>query len=147
MSEQTNVSALRLQQSKLVPGDIIRGHHSEGAILICLVEVVGPDRIETRRITTQAHVTFDLKTGEEVGDPEGRLDSLEPLPIDMHHVLLGLDRRMRLGQLPLSEGEKEALQFVADFYGAHLVETFRITEEQARELSRRNAKGPSLRSG
>ncbi|MCA0303206.1 MAG: hypothetical protein LCH95_12455 [Proteobacteria bacterium] len=117
---------LRAKLSLLVPGDIVRGHDSGGAILICLVEAVGPDRIETRRVTTQGHVTFDVETGEEVGNPESRLDTLEPLSVDMHNVLLGLDRKMRLGTLPLSEAEKEALQFVADFYSAHPVEAFRI---------------------
>ena len=128
MREETKSPDLRAKLSLLVPGDIIRGHDSGGAILICLVEAVGPDRIETRRVTTQAHVTFDVETGEEVDNPDSRLDSVEPLPFDMHNVLLGLDRRMRLGTMPLSEAEKEALQFVAHFYSAHPVEAFRLTE-------------------
>jgi len=123
---ETKVPDLRAKLSLLVPGDIVRGHDSGGAILICLVEAVGPDRIETRRVTTQDHVTFAVETGEEVGNPESRLDSVEPLSVDMHNVLLGLDRKMRLGTLPLSEAEKEALLFVADFYSAHPVEAFRI---------------------
>lgn len=117
---------LRSKLSLLVPGDIVRGRDTGGAILICLVEAVGRNRIEARRVATQAHVTFDVETGEEVDNPDSRLDSVEPLPVDMHNVLLGLDRRMRLGTMPLSEAEKEALQFVADFYSAHPVEAFRI---------------------
>lgn len=126
-------SKLRL----LVPGDIIRGHDSGGAILICLVEAVGPDRVETRRLTTQDRVTFAIETGEEVDNPDSRLDSIEPLPLDVYKALLGLDRRMRLGKMPLSEAEKDALQFVADFYSVHPVEAFLITEAGARDrLSR-----------
>ena len=128
MRQETKWPDLRAKLSLLVPGDIIRGHDSGGAILICLVEAVGPDRIETRRVTTQGHVTFHVETGEEVGNPESRLDTLEPLPLDVHNALLGLDRKMRLGTLPLSEAEKEALQFVAHFYSAHPVEAFRLTE-------------------
>ena len=126
-NDEATVTDLRSKLSLLVPGDIVRGHDTGGAILICLVEAVKPDRIETRRITTQDHVTFDVGTGEEVGNPESRIDSIEPLPLDMHNVLLGLDRRMRLGELPLNQAEKEALQFFADFYSAHPVEAFRIT--------------------
>ena len=115
---------LRSKLSLLVPGDIIHGHHVEGPSLICLVEVVAADRLETRRITTQRHITFDIETGVEVGFPECRLDSIAPLPVDVHNVLLGLDRKMRLGRPPLSQAEKEALRFVADFYSAHPLHPF-----------------------
>lgn len=94
--------------------------------MICLVESVGPDRIEARRITTQEQVTFDIGTAANIEGPGSRLVSIMPLPVEVHDVLLGLDRRMRLGTMPLSEAEKEALQFVADFYSAHLVEAFSI---------------------
>ena len=120
------MSDLRSKLRLLVAGDVIRGHDLGGAILICLVEAVWADRVETRRVSTQDHVTFAIETGQEVDNPESRLDSLEPLSVEMHNVLLGLDRKMRLGKLPLSEAEKAALQFVADIYSAHPVEAFRI---------------------
>ncbi|MCA0303204.1 MAG: hypothetical protein LCH95_12445 [Proteobacteria bacterium] len=113
------MSDLRSKLSKLVPGDIIHGRHSAGPSLTCLVEAVEADRIETRRITTQRHITFDIETGVEIDFPECRLDSIEPLPIDVHNVLLGLDRKMRVGRLPINKAEKDALLFLADFYRAH----------------------------
>ena len=85
------VSGLRSKLSKLVPGDIIHGRHSAGPSLTCLVEAVEPDRIETRRITTQRHITFDIETGVEIDFPECRLDSIEPLLLDVHNVMMELD--------------------------------------------------------
>lgn len=113
------MSDLRSRLSNLVSGDIIHGRHSAGPSLTCLVEAVEQDRIETRRVTTQAHVTFDVETGVEIDFPECRLDSIEPLPIDMHNVLLGLDRKMRVGRLPIDQAERDVLLFLADFFRAH----------------------------
>lgn len=110
---------IRSKLSKLVPGDIIHGHHPAGASLICLVEAVTSDLIETRRITTQRHITFDIESGVEIDFPECRLDSIAPLPVDVHNVLLGLDRRMRLGNVPLNQAEAQALSFATNFYRAH----------------------------
>ncbi len=110
---------LHSKLSMIVPGDIIHGRCASGPSLICLVESVAADRIETRRITTQCHVTFDIKTGEDVDNSNCRLDSIAPLPVDVHNVLLGLDRKMRLGEPPLDQAEKDALRFLWDFYPAH----------------------------
>ena len=38
-----------------------------------------------------------------------------------------LDRRMRLGRLPLSQAEWEALQFVAALYSAHPARTLPVS--------------------
>ena len=70
-------------------------------------------------MTTQDHVTFNIETGEDIESTRCRLDSIAPLPVDVHNVLLGLDRKMRLGQPPLNQAEVDALLFVADFYPAH----------------------------
>lgn len=110
---------LRSKLSLLVAGDIIHGRCAQGPNLFCLVESVTANRIETRRITTQCHVTFDIETGEEIGDPACRLDSIAPLPVDVHNVLLGLDRKMRLGTPPLDQAEKDALDFADEVYRAH----------------------------
>jgi hypothetical protein len=44
------------------------------------------------------------------------IDSIAPLPVDIHNVMLGLDRKMRLRFEKLSREEKDALLFIADFY-------------------------------
>lgn len=112
---------IRSKLSNLVPGDIIHARCPNGPSLICLVEAIGPDRIETRRVTTQDHVSFDMDTGEDIDDSPIRciIDSIAPVPVDVHNVLLGLDRKMRLGQPPLNQAEKDALVFVGRFYRAH----------------------------
>ena len=110
---------LRSKLCLLVPGDIIHGRHSAGPSLVCIVEAVEIDRLETRRITTQRHITFDIETGVEIDFPECRLDSIEPLPVDVHNVLLGLDRKIRVGKVPINQAERDALLFAADFYPAH----------------------------
>jgi hypothetical protein len=50
------------------------------------------------------------------------IDSIAPLPVDIHNVLLGLDRKMRLRFDKLNTAEKEALKSVADFYPANPVD-------------------------
>jgi hypothetical protein len=66
-------------------------------------------------------VTFDIETGEDIDDSPERccLDSIAPLPVDVHNVLLGLDRKTRLGEPPLNQAEKDALIFDGRFYRAH----------------------------
>ncbi|CAN5917025.1 hypothetical protein BH11PSE3_BH11PSE3_37080 [soil metagenome] len=113
-------SALR----RLVVGDICHGTCPNGASLICLVEAVTDDRIEARRVTTQDHVVFDRATGLTlpIDDHAGcTIDSIAPLPVAIHNVMLGLDRRMRLmsDSGPLDEEEKAAFRFIISFYPAH----------------------------
>ena len=110
--------------SRLVVGDIFHGTCPNGASLICLVEAVTDDRIEARRVTTQDHVVFDRVTGLTLpidDDAECTIDSIEPLPVAIHNVMLGLDRKMRLSShgLPLDEEEKAAFRFIVSFYPAH----------------------------
>lgn len=108
--------------SRLVPGDIFHATCPNNASLICLVESVTSDRIEARRVTTQDHETFDLRTGQTLSaDPELRctIDSIAPLPVAIHDVIVGLDRKMRLRFDKLSREEKDALLFVAQFYPAN----------------------------
>jgi hypothetical protein len=114
--------------SRLVPGDIFHARCPNSASLICLVEAITSDKIEARRVTTQDHVTFDLETGHTLQETSHAIervevrctvDSIAPLPIDTHNVLLGLDRKMRLRFDKLNQAEKDALRFVADFYPAN----------------------------
>jgi hypothetical protein len=108
--------------SRLLPGDIFHATCPGGASLICLVEATTDDRIKCRRVTTQDHVEFDRRTGIEVHESGRNLctvDSIAPLPVDIHNVMLGLDRKMRLRFDKLNQAEKDALLFVADFYPAN----------------------------
>jgi len=115
------VTDVKSKLSRLVPGDIFHASCPGGASLICLVEAVTNDRIEARRVTTQCHETFDLNAGLVWDSREAKcaIDSIAPLPVAIHNVLLGLDRKMRLRFDKLSREEKDALLFVADFYPAN----------------------------
>ena len=111
---------LREKLCRLVPGDIIHGKCPEGPSLICVVESVTFDRIEVRCITLQDKLAFDIETGLTMGnDVLCTLDSIAPVPCDVHDVLLGLDRKMRLSEPPLNRAEIDALIFVGRFYRAH----------------------------
>lgn len=112
----------RSQLSRLLPGDIFHAVCPNKASLICLVEAITSDTIEARRITTQDHESFDLNTGHTLPRDDEVLctvDSIAPVPVDIHNILLGLDRKMRLRFDKLSQEEKDALRFVADFYPAN----------------------------
>jgi hypothetical protein len=109
-------------------GDIFHATCPNGASFICLVETIASDRIVSRRITTQECVDFELTTGLTLpSNDEVRcaIDSITPVPVAIHNVLLGLERKMRLcrgEKVRLNEEEKEALKFVADFYPANPVD-------------------------
>ncbi|HEX9325083.1 MAG TPA: hypothetical protein VF915_01125 [Reyranella sp.] len=108
--------------SRLVPGDIFHAECPSGASLICLVEAIANGKIEARRVTTQDHVSFELSTGLSLpddGEARCAIDSIAPLPVDTHNVMLGLDRKMRLRFEKPNRAEKDALLFVADFYPAN----------------------------
>jgi len=112
----------------LAVGDIFHASCPSKASFICLVEEVTNERIASRRITTQEHVDFELATGLTLprsDEVRCRIDSIAPVPVAIHNVLLGLERKMRLcrgEKVRLSEEEKEALKFVADFYPANPVD-------------------------
>ena len=115
------MSDCKSKLGRLVPGDIFHASCPSKASLICLVEEISTNRIEARRVTTQDHVTFDLNTGHTFAPADVRctIDSIAPLPVDIHNVMLGLDRKMRLRFEKLSRAEKDALLFIADFYPAN----------------------------
>jgi hypothetical protein len=54
------------------------------------------------------------------------IDWVTPLPLEIHNVFLGLDRKMklerRLDRVKLSAAEKKALLFVAEFYKSNPIE-------------------------
>jgi hypothetical protein len=114
----------------IVPGDIFHGHWPNGASLICLVTRVEGSVIEARTVTSQYELMFDRDTGQELhGDQKGLgiIDSVAPLPLDVHNIFLGLDRRMRLERnserMKLSEAEKKAILFVDEYYSSNPLES------------------------
>jgi hypothetical protein len=122
----------------LRPGDIFHARSSRGASLICLVTDIDGRSVHARRVTTQEEVAFDRQTGRELfGEREGtcRIDSVEPLPTEIHNVFVVMDRRYRLGRdftrIRLTEAEKGAILFAADHYDEYRFELVRPTEEKA----------------
>lgn len=109
--------------SKLVVGDIFHAQCPSGASLICLVESVTDATIGARTVTHQLKVEFDRRTGVENGghgETSCNIDSITPLPPDIHNVMLGMDRKMRLepdiAKHKLNDEEKRALIFIASYY-------------------------------
>ena len=106
-------------------GDIFHGESTYGVSLICLVTHVDESTIRARAVTTQLLYQFDRNTGKVLwcsgtDSITGSIDSVTPLPSDIHNTLLGLDRKMRLEhdeeRFKLSQAEKKALIFVGSYY-------------------------------
>lgn len=79
-------------------------------------------------MTSQFPLTFERTNGVAVEIDDGltrawRISSMQPLPLDIHSLMLSLDRRMRLGSNgttnPLDEGDKRALLFIGDHWDAY----------------------------
>lgn len=111
---------------KLDVGDIFHAEAPNGASLICLVLRIDDATIHARTVTTQYYFEFDLRTGEAKWGNEGAvcaIDSVTPLPVDIHNVMLGIDRKFRLEsdleRIKLNDAEKKALIFVDSYYRAN----------------------------
>jgi hypothetical protein len=115
--------------NKLVVGDIFHAESPNAPSLICLVVAVTETRIQARTVTHQLHLEFDRQTGVAKWGDERVLgaivNSVAPLPVDIHNVMLGIDRKFRLEQdlerLKLNDAEKRALVFVGSHYSANPV--------------------------
>lgn len=120
------VRASRAEQlQKLLVGDLL---HSRGPTLpsqTCLVTAVTETIIYARSVTIQLPFEFDRETGIGVAyDDDRRLEctiiSIAPLPVEIHHVILGIDRKYRLvgdpDGLKLNESEIKAFIFIDTFY-------------------------------
>jgi hypothetical protein len=115
------------QLARLVVGDIFHAKPSspEGASLICLVVSVTESTIHARTVTHQMQTEFDRQTGEGVwGDDRipCTIDSTAPLPVEIHNVMLGLDRKNRLERLPErvkpNDAEIQAILFLDAHYAS-----------------------------
>ena len=111
---------------RLVIGDIFHATSSDGTTLICLVTLISDTTIYARTVTTQYSLKFARRTG--VGEWRGptvpcTIDSIAPLPVDIHNVMLGIDRKFRLElkeeRFKLTDDEKRALLFVGPHYEAN----------------------------
>jgi hypothetical protein len=90
--------------TRVVPGDIIHATSFGPYSIICVVASVEGGFIRARSIAQQLAIDFDIETGvgawrdETFGDTpiECRVDSIEPLPREVHDALIDQDRRHRL---------------------------------------------------
>lgn len=118
----------------LTVGDIFHAQAPNGASYICLVLAVSEATIQARRVTTQENVEFDRTTGVEKDERQtlAIIDSVMPLPPEVHNVFVEMDRRNRelleiddearfadLERLKLTDAEKEAIFFIASHYSAN----------------------------
>ncbi|MGA8078705.1 MAG: hypothetical protein WBD53_14770 [Xanthobacteraceae bacterium] len=116
----------------LANGDIFHAEAPNGASLICLVLSVNKTSIRARRINTQEELEFDRETGKAESGGERipcQIDSVAPLPAEIHGVFLRLDGKYQalmamdeksrfedLDRLKLTDAEKKALSFVYSYY-------------------------------
>jgi hypothetical protein len=85
-------------------------------------------------MTTQSVHWFSRTTGVEVDDDRIVIDSVTPIPADVHKIMLGIDRKFREAEylraeepdwrppedyFHLSDDEHRAFSFIDDFYPAH----------------------------
>jgi|ERR1700733_1701359 hypothetical protein len=107
-------------------GDIFHAESPNGASMICLATAVDQTTIHARRITTQDDFEFDRTTG--VGQSARRrvpctINSVAPLPPEIHNVFLGLDHRYRTSNDPernkLSQAEIDAILYIDKYYPAN----------------------------
>lgn len=110
---------------RLVVGDIFHATSGSGAPLVCLIMSITGMTIHARTMTTQYLLKFDQHTGK--GELKGEIttipctiNSIAPLPVDIHNVMLGIDRKFRLEwkdeRIRLNDDEKRALLFLDAHY-------------------------------
>ena len=113
--------------------DIFHAEYPNGASCVCLVLSANNATVRARRMTTQENLEFDRGTGIERlndGQTQAVINSVAPLPPEIRHVFLALDRKYGqlgaknwdksdLAHFKLTEGEKKALLFVGTHYAAN----------------------------
>jgi hypothetical protein len=120
-------------------GNIFHAQAPNGASLICLVTSISQDTIQARRVTSHETLEFDRVTGLEKvaeGEPVAVINSIKPLPPEVHDVFVALDRKYGavhgkkevFEQNPeyfrLSKTEKDALLFIDTHYSSNLLPPF-----------------------
>lgn len=136
----TRIRDRRTLLHSLAVGDIFHAHAPNGASLICLTTAVTDTTVQARTVTHAMHLDFDRETGvaewigskdwpdKGYGDDPVRcvVDSVEPLPVDIHNILLFVDRKSRLTgvwkDMRLSDDEKRAFLYVYSHYPANPID-------------------------
>ncbi len=122
------MSTRRALLSQLALGDIIHAAGPGAPSQICLITAITGKIIQARSVTTQLRFEFDIESGIGAADLDGQtiictIDSVCPIPVELHNILLGLDRKFRLEndteRLKLTEAEQNALLYVGKFYPDH----------------------------
>jgi hypothetical protein len=107
---------------KLVAGDIVQADGPNGACPLCLIYAVTTTTIKARSVNTQAHYEFNRETGTGDWRDGGTviINSIAPFPIEIHNIILGLDRKYRLlrdiMEAALTDDEIRALLFASDHH-------------------------------
>jgi hypothetical protein len=111
---------------RLAVGDIFHAESPNAPSLICLVISVTETTIQSRTVTSGEYLEFDRQTGVALWADEEvscTIDSVAPLPVDIHNVILGLDRKLRLEQdterVRLNDAERQALIYVDRHYSSN----------------------------
>jgi hypothetical protein len=111
---------------KLGVGDIFQAESPNGASLICLILSVTKSAIEASTVTTQMHLIFDRQTGIAKYGKKPILctiDSIAPLPEEIHNVMVDLDRKFEPGadaeNVKLTRAEIAALVYIDSFYSSN----------------------------
>ena len=120
-------------------GHLFHAVDAAGPVRICLVMSVSEKTILARSVTTQEIIEFDRRTGRAAHKRHGFdfdyvIASVEPLPRDIHEIMLSLDRNGRAFEEKLAADpeyesppdksilngdQRRGLLFVAGFYRAH----------------------------
>jgi hypothetical protein len=84
----------------IAAGNMFHASAANGASLLCLTMAVTEHVIQARNVATQIIYDFDRCTGRATwyvfGTPyECMIDSVAPLPPDIHEIMLSLDRKGR----------------------------------------------------
>jgi hypothetical protein len=84
---------------QLTDGDIFHAESPNGARFICLATSVTATTVYARNVTIQKNYEFDRQTGVASSGPERIpciIESIKPLPQEVHQIFLELDQRYRL---------------------------------------------------
>lgn len=111
---------------KLAVGDVFHAESPKAPNLICLVVSVTETTIQARTITSGERFEFDRQTGAAQWVDEAvscTIDSVAPLLVDSHNVILGLDRKLRLEQdarrVRFNDAEKKPLIYLDAHYSSN----------------------------
>jgi hypothetical protein len=121
----TRMKSSRKRKLKAVePGDVVFGFGAGGQPKLLLVVKATKAKIVARHVTSQLTFEFDRdgRTGKMKGGGSVEIASVRPLPRDAYGIVLGLDRKMRLGQFPdgflLSQDERKLLLRMDEYFMA-----------------------------